>query len=1365
MGAIDLESLPLIFYVNGLRVEDKEPDPEMTLLTYIRTKLHLTGSKLGCGEGGCGACTVMVSKYSPQSDTIKHYNVNACLAPVCSMHGLAVTTVEGIGNVANLHPVQERIAKFHGSQCGFCTPGIVMTMYTLLRNNVRPTARELEEYFDGNLCRCTGYRAILDGFWTFTKEFTCAMGSECCQNKTKPHDETNGDWRHTNGNSGQNNCSNGDVINATSNGGQHEDRVDNSISRLEILGPKISKLITYQPSQEPIFPPDLKVNHDKYHGQAIKFQNSTTTWMQPVTLNHLLELKAKYQTAKLVVGNTEIGVETKFKSMKYPVLIATNQVKELLILKTEDSGLVVGASVSLSQLDQKLRQLIKMEPEYKTRVFSAIVEMLRWFASHQIRNVASVAGNIMTASPISDLNPLLLASEARVTVQSKERGQRVLKMDKDFFTGYRKTAVDDDEVLVSITIPFTKKGQYFNGFKQALRKDDDISLVNAGMMVSLSVDNTIIGMSLAFGGMGLTTVLARHTVEAVLGSVWNDTLLQKVFDLLPSDLPLSPGAPGGSVEYRRTLAASFFFKFYLAVKQQACGDEIIKSHDLSALKQLESSVTRASQIIGAVDSRDQLFETIGKPTAHISALQQSTGEAIYIDDMIPIEGELHLALVTSTKTFAKIVSIDPSAALAAPGVVDFVSAADIPGKNHLGIVMDKIFEDCEVTCQGQIIGAIVADTHSHAHSAVKLVKVKYEEKSPVIITIKDAIKHQSFFSPSKKLEIGDLTRGFNSSDHILEGEVRINGQNHFYLETMASRILPGENGEMEVFASTQNPTELQFEIAEALGVEANKIKIRIKRIGGGFGGKESQTSLSALPTAIAARKLGKPVRCILERDEDMVTTGNRHPFMAKYKVGFKSNGKVLALDMELFNNAGNSIDLSIAVMEKAMLEIDSCYYFANMRLVGKCCKTNIMSNTAFRGFGGVQAHFIVESIMDDIVFYLKMDPIQVREINFFQPDDLTHFAIPAGGESLKRCWDMCIEKSAYHNRRKHVDEYNRCNRWKKKGIAVCPVKFGISFIQTHMNQAGALVHIYKDGSVLVTHAGVEMGQGLHIKISQIASEVLGLPLSRIHISETSTSTVPNTMPTAASVGTDLNGMAVKNACEILKERLKPFVNANPKGSWEEWITSAYMARVSLSSTGFYKTPDVGYDMDKQIGRPFAYFTFGAACTEVQIDCLTGEHKVLQTDIVMDVGNSINPAIDVGQIEGAFTQGYGLMLTEDIKVSPEGSHITKGPGNYKIPSFGNIPAVFNVYLVPDSSNPKAIFSSRAVGEPPLLLAISAFFAVKDAIRAARIDNGESVQFELNSPALPANIRMACNDTLSRQFPEADPESYHPWTVDL
>ncbi|KAI9552332.1 hypothetical protein GHT06_022697 [Daphnia sinensis] len=536
---------------------------------------------------------------------------------------------------------------------------------------------------------------------------------------------------------------------------------------------------------------------------------------------------------------------------------------------------------------------------------------------------------------------------------------------------------------------------------------------------------------------------------------------------------------------------------------------------------------------------------------------------------------------------------------------------------------------------------------------------------------------------------------------------------------------------------------------------ANRVVCRVKRMGGGFGGKETRSAMLAAPAAVASFRLQRPVRCMLDRDEDMMITGTRHPFMARYKVGFDSTGKVIALDVQLFSNGGNTMDLSRGIMERAVFHIDNAYKIDHLRCHGIVCRTNLPSNTAFRGFGGPQGMAVIENVMTDVATYLNMDPSAVRSLNLYREGDETHYNQRLEYCTLDRCWSECQALARMEERRKEIDNFNRAHRFKKRGMALIPTKFGIAFTALFLNQAGALVHVYKDGSVLLTHGGTEMGQGLHTKMLQVASRVLNIPVELIFISETSTDKVPNTSPTAASAGSDLNGMAVLNACQILMDRLAPIRKANPEGTWQQWIQDAYFQRISLSTTGFYKTPDIGYDFVTNKGTPFRYFTFGAACSVVEVDCLTGNHRVLRTDIVMDLGESLNPAIDIGQVEGGFVQGLGLFTLEEPLFSPSnGQVITRGPSNYKIPSADDIPEEFNVSLLRGCPNPHAVYSSKAVGEPPLFLASSVFFAIKDAIHSARTEAGITGNFTINSPATSERIRMACEDDLIRKFPDRD-----------
>ncbi|KAE8278574.1 Xanthine dehydrogenase/oxidase Xanthine dehydrogenase [Larimichthys crocea] len=1168
----------LIFFVNGKKIIETDADPEMTLLTYLRRKLGLTGTKLGCAEGGCGACTVMISRYQTHTQQLLHHAINACLAPVCSLHLVAVTTVEGIGSVARkLHPVQERIAKAHGSQCGFCTPGIVMSMYALLRNKSTPKMSDVEEAFHGNLCRCTGYRPILEGYKTLTVDGGCCGGrgrdSGCCM----------------------------------SNGSGAEDDVSEASPLFSA-----ADFTPFDPTQELIFPPELVSLTKGQRSGSLRFHGDRVAWLQPDSLDEFLRLKWENPDARVVVGNTEVGIEVKFKSMVYPVILAPAFIPELNAVTHTEHGVVFGAACTLSHMGAVLKQAVETLPRHQTEVFLAVLEQLRWFAGLQIRNVAAVGGNIVTASPISDLNPVFMAAGCKLTLMDKG-GSRVVQMDESFFTGYRKTVLRPQEVLLSIEIPYSKKTQFVAAFKQSPRREDDISTVTAAMSVTFTPGTNVVeDLRLSYGGMAATTVLAKKTASRLLGRCWGEELLQEACSSLAGEMTLDPSVPGGMVTYRRTLTLSLFYKFYLMVllklRKQGVTVEQVGADCLSAAEIYHPETPSSVQIYQAVPEGRSQDDTVGRPMMHLSALKQATGEAVYCDDVPLYENELYLALVTSSKHTLRSYT---SAAESMPGVVSCVLADDIPGSNATGPIEydESVLGQGQVTCVGHIIGAVVADTQLHAQRAAKAVRVQYEELQP-IVTIQEAIAAQSFYQPIRTIQRGDLEAGFKQADHILEGEMHIGGQEHFYLETNVSLAVPGEeDGEMELFVSTQSASKTQSLVAKALGVPANRVVVRVKRMGGGFGGKESRTTVLSTVVAVAANKLKRPVRCMLDRDEDMLITGGRHPFYGKYKVGFLSSGKVVALDVSYYSNVGNSMDLSLSVMERALFHMENSYSVANIRGHGFLCRTNLPSNTAFRGFGGPQGMMIAENWISDVAQSLGRSAEEVRRLNLYVEGEPTPYNQILDRFTLDRCWDECLLRSGYQERRAAIDLYNRQNRWTKRGLAIVPTKFGISFTAVFLNQAGALLHIYTDGSVLLTHGGTEMGQGLHTKMVQVASRVLGIPCSKIHILETSTNTVPNTSPTAASASSDLNGAAVQNACEILMKRLEPYKSKNPKGSWEDWVKAAYFDRVNLSANGFYKTPDLGYDFESNSGRAFNYFTYGVACSEVEIDCLTGAHKV------------------------------------------------------------------------------------------------------------------------------------------------------------
>lgn len=710
------------------------------------------------------------------------------------MHGLAVTTVEGIGSTkTKLHPVQERIAKAHGSQCGFCTPGIVMSMYALLRTSKNIKYSDMEVAFQGNLCRCTGYRAIIEGYKTFLEDWEtnrltngsngiqnanskCAMGKDCCKNKIDKEE-------------------------------------DNSEAKYIF---DRSSFLPYDSSQEPIFPPELKLT-SVYDEQYLIFKGKETTWHRPTEIDRILELKERHPDARIVVGNTEVGVEIKFKHCVYPVIIMPNCVPEMNNIVETNTGLIVGASVTLDELDDTFRKYIDTLPRYKTRTLKTIIEMLNWFAGKQIRNVASVGGNIMTGSPISDLNPVLMALKVKLNLLSRKDGQRSVLMDESFFTGYRRNVVNPTEILLSVEIPFTTRYQYVKAYKQAKRREDDISIVTTAINVEFKENtNVIVNINLAFGGMAPVTKIV--TGQALKGEKWNEQMLEKAFEVMLEELPLSPSAPGGNIQFRRALTMSLFMKSYLAIANEMSKDYIhedhIKPYHSSGADQFHGNVPKSAQYFELVGDKQIPSDSVGRPLTHRSAYKQATGEAIYCDDMPTNEGELYLAFVLSTKAHAKLLSVNPQRALEEPGVVAFYSAKDLTREqNTIGPIFhdEELFASEKVISQGQTIGVIVANDQAIAQAAARKVKIEYEEIQPTIVTIEDAIKHNSFYSQyPKTIRRGDVNTAFkDKSNMIIEGECRMGGQEHFYLETNAALAIPKkEDDEMEIFCSSQHPSEI-----------------------------------------------------------------------------------------------------------------------------------------------------------------------------------------------------------------------------------------------------------------------------------------------------------------------------------------------------------------------------------------------------------------------------------------------------------------------------------------------------------------------------------------------------------------------------
>ena len=751
---------------------------------------------------------------------------------------------------------------------------------------------------------------------------------------------------------------------------------------------------------------------------------------------------------------------------------------------------------------------------------------------------------------------------------------------------------------------------------------------------------------------------------------------------------------------------------------------------------------------------------------HESATAQVQGRASYIDDLPLVEGTLHAAPLMSPLANAQLIAMDLDAVMAATGTTGVVTAQDIPSDPLLATFVhdEPIFAGPQLMHVGQVMGLVVGRSHTQARQAARLMRLQTTQQQP-LLHARDAMQADSFVLPKVTVQRGDASQALAKALHRFQGTLEIGGQEHFYLESQIAYAIPQENGHWLIHSGTQHPGEVQHWVAHALGLDSHAVRVECRRMGGGFGGKETQAGHLAVWAAIAANKLHCPVKLRLDRDDDFMVTGKRHPFAYEYSAGFDDSGRLTALKLMMAANCGFSADLSGPVADRAIFHTDNAYYLQDVEISSYRCKTNAQSHTAFRGFGGPQGVILIETLMGDIARALRLDPLDVRLRNLYSDEsipgtdqrrDTTHYGMRVEDNILAPLLLKLEQSAQYRRGREAVFAWNDANPIIKRGLAITPVKFGISFTATLFNQAGALVHVYTDGSVQVNHGGSEMGQGLNTKVAQIVADELGVPFDRVLCTASDTSKIPNASATAASAGTDLNGRAAQFAARHVRDNLAAFVcgldgcgagairfeggqvlSPSFTRSFNDVVKLAYANRIQLWSDGFYRTPKIHYDKTTLTGRPFYYFAYGAACTEVAIDTLTGESRVLKVDILHDVGRSINPAIDIGQIEGGFVQGMGWLTTEQLVWNDKGYLTTHAPSTYKIPTAGDVPEHFTVDLWPEPNREDNVFGSKAVGEPPFMLAISVYEALRDAI--ASVGDGSPVQ--LTAPATAENVLKA------------------------
>jgi xanthine dehydrogenase large subunit len=768
------------------------------------------------------------------------------------------------------------------------------------------------------------------------------------------------------------------------------------------------------------------------------------------------------------------------------------------------------------------------------------------------------------------------------------------------------------------------------------------------------------------------------------------------------------------------------------------------------------------------ERREAMLRIMGAALAHDSAHKHVSGAAIYTDDLPEPPGLLHAWCIMSPHAHARIVSIDLSAVRAHPGVVAAISAADIPGKNDVAPAFtdEPALAEGAVEYIGQPVAAIAAASIKIARAAGKLAKIVYEPREPVL-TIEAALEREFYVSPPVAMDRGDAAAALAAAPRRLSGEFRCGGQDHFYLEGQIALAIPQEDGDMLVHSSTQHPSEVQKLVAQVLGKPINAVTVEVRRMGGGFGGKETQPANIAAIAATLAHHARRPVKYRLDRDDDMLITGKRHDFLCRYQVGFDDDGRLLAVDATLACRAGHVADLSAAILDRAVFHAVNCYYVPHVRLRGYACKTHTQSNTAFRGFGGPQGMLLAEHMIDEVARATGRDAASLRVLNLYGKTErnVTPYRMPVEDNILPELLDDLMASAEYAQRRAAIDEFNRASPILKKGLALTPVMFGISFTTTFLNQAGALVHVYSDGSVHLNHGGTEMGQGLMIKVAQIVADEFQVPIDRVKITATNTGKVPNTSPTAASSGTDMNGAAARIAARAIRDRLAALaaeifkapveqvrfagghVHAGAQSlAFGDLAHRAWLARVSLSATGYYRTPKISWDKKTGTGRPFFYFAYGAGVAEALLDTLTGEYKITRFDALHDVGRSLNEAIDLGQIEGGIIQGIGWLTSEELWFDPAGMLKTHAPSTYKIPVASDLPRDWRIRIMQGVENREdTVFRAKAVGEPPLMLANAAFFAIKDAIAAAV---GHRVAPKLDAPATPERVLLAIAEAGAR-----------------
>jgi xanthine dehydrogenase/oxidase len=1436
----------VVFFLNERKVTIENPAPDLVLLDYLRSpSVGLTGAKRGCGQGGCGACTVVLSEWNPKTSDVEHRSINSCLRPVCALNGRAVTTIEGTGSTATrLSQVAYRLAMSNGTQCGYCSAGFVMNMtgFLVARDGRAPSKLEIQEAFDGNICRCTGYRPILAGMETFGSDYTHA------DERAQPVF----------------------VVDPAFDPRCVDDRV-------EIAFPEAART--------PV--PPLTVRRGGY------------TWHAATSLEDLLRTLAASPgggATRLVAGNTSTGVYDRWTEDPH-TLIDVSRVAELRGIEQGPNALTVGGGTTYTELIAALDAAIRALPKARRRRLQAVRYMARRTAGTIVRNAATLAGNTMLVlKHVHRGEPFPSdAFTAYATVGATLRiiapgwpEPRDLSPEELVAATLDDPAYPDDKVILSYTIPYGDAGDHAVTQKTALREVNAHSIVNNGVRIALGPDLSVREAVVVFGGIAPYAFRARAAEAALVGGPLSLARLPDILAAVDADVTAELDRwrermrdvpnEGFTDSYRRQLATAFVQKFVVHVLDDVAPGTV-PAEDRSAGEMTWEKRPLSGGTQATPPTPAHAGTPIGASYIKLEAFQQTSGETTYTHEIALPPRSLNGAVVLSTRALASFrfhLPGDPEAECTAaqlaaalgerfPAFVDLVTVDDVPkaGSNLSGMAGDQpLLADGMVFYHGQAIALVLAEDEQDAILLAYFVRDECVAYGPLrkrdpwygaepLLGLKEAIEKNAVFPdcPSTapwNSHIWQITRpgsdlqwvdaGRKPTDAtlvsrtakvggrpctVVEGAQSAGGQMYFYMETQATVAMPGGGGMLKVYPSAQSPMTIHSAVCKALGIPANKVNVAVHQLGGAYGGKTEPARFAAGIAALAAYKTNRNVRVALARADDSAMTGKRHPYFGAYQVAIdlgtedpSAKGMLRGWNVGLWGDGGATYDCSFIVSNCIQLRADNAYFIPNSRSQIDVCRTNTASNSAMRAFGDVQGMIIAETALDHAATAIGMTAEEVREKNLYDRGQVTPY-----GQSLTFCymktvWAWAKERSEYEKRRADVEDFNARNRWRKRGISLVPIKYASGFNLISLEQASAIVAIYEaDGTVVIRQSGVESGQGLITKMCQIAALELDIPVELVDVEKPDTTVVPNPTSTGASTGTQYNGMAVRKACRKLRSRLQKFAyellnengadwcrnagvdfwtatelggwraiasNAAPpakgRSYWANIVGQAYNNRVNLICEASAKIPggtdpvpnltfkplaaqpqlqgitispnvkDASSEVDEFLG-----FTYSAACSDVEIDVLTGEVTILRSDIVYDMGFSINPAVDIGQIEGAFVQGIGYLLTEQVTYQTDPSREDFGRLNsdntwrYKPPAITTIPIEMNVHFFPRYDvvppDPNELFSSKEVGEPPLVLATSVFFAVKNAIRASRVERGLSPIFELEAPATVQEVRRA------------------------